>query len=85
MFIQEIYVLLSASISRWTIVENIVKDSEAKKKFLPKRLNTMRCAARWHTVRALVLNYWSYHDAFRKIADDPEEKNATRAEVNGIC
>ena len=71
MFIQEIYFFLSTSTSRWTIIENIVKDNKVKKKLLPKRLDTTRWAARWHAVRALVLNYWSYHDAFRKIADDP--------------
>lgn len=85
MFVQEIYVFLSASTSRWAVVEAIVEDSEAKKKLLPKRLNTTRWAARWHAVRALVLNYWSYHDAFRKIADNPEENNTTKAEASGIC
>lgn len=85
MFIQEIYVFLSASTSRWGVIDTIVKESETKNKLLPKRLNTTRWAARWHAVRALVLNYWSYHETFKKIANDPAENNVTRVAANGIC
>lgn len=85
MFVQEIYVFMSASTSRWAVLENIVQSSSCIQKLLPKRLNITRWAAKWHAVRALLLNYWSYHDAIKTIADDQHETNVTRAEASGIC
>lgn len=85
MFVQEIYVFMSASTSRWAVIEDIVQSSSNMKKLLPKRLNITRWAAKWHAVRALLLNYWSYYNAIKKISDDQNETNVTRAEANGIC
>lgn len=86
MFVQEIYVFMSASTSRWAMLKNIVESSSScTKKLLPKRLNITRWAAKWHAVKALLLNYWSYYDALNKISADPNETNANRAEANGIC
>lgn len=64
MFIQEFYVFMSASTSRWAVLENLVSSSE--KKLLPKRVNITRWASKWHAVKAILLNYWSYYDAVKK-------------------
>lgn len=86
MFVQEIYVFMSASTSRWAVLKNIVESSSScTKKLLPKRLNITRWAAKWHAVKALLLNYWIYYDALNKISADPNETNVTRAEANRIC
>lgn len=84
MFIQEFYVFISASTSRWAVLENIVKNSNSKNKLLPKRVNVTRWAAKWYAVKALLLNYWSFYDAVKKISDDTGETNICRAEANGI-
>lgn len=85
MFIQNIYVFLSGSTSRWSVIEKFIENSDSKKKLLPKRLDLTRWAAKWHAVRALCLNYWSYFDAIKSIADNSNETNATRVEAAGIC
>ena len=85
MFIQELYVFFSASTARWTLLENIIKDSEIKKKLLPKRLNTTRWSAKWHASRALLLHYWEFHKALQVISGNPQEKPENRATAEGLC
>ena len=84
MFIQELYMFFSASTARWTLLENIIKDSEIKKKLLPKRLNTIRWSAKWHASRALLLHYWEFHKALQVIFENPQEKRENRAIAEGL-
>lgn len=85
MFIQELYVFFSASTSRWAIIETLIKNSDSKQKLLPKRLNTTRWSAKWHASRALIVNYWEFHAALEKIAENPQEKPECRAVAEGLC
>lgn len=54
-----------------------LKDSETKQKLLQFQrdwMNTVRWAARWYALRVLVIIGAMMTDAFRKIADDTEER-----------
>ena len=86
-FVQHVYVFLSGSTHRWTVVKDAV-DKQAKDSnivpLLPKRLSETRWSARADALRSLFVHYKTYQSVLEELGSDTLQRAETRREAMSL-